>query len=249
MLVAGGLATNIVRSFGAPQSDASVALTMREPRCPEGGGLLDGSRSIGDSSKLPHHRPSSVGHIGAVGAGPNRAIEMLAERGMVLADARQGLADSPGDCASGTFGRGPGAPITPPESDCTGELPDETFAFRIRLRGPFNVTDRPRFLDVFVDLGEPAAIRLFRALIEQLASISRITNQAGSNGAAGRVGPSLSRGDEIEDVELSPRIGEKARQIVQALRIAHTRRSPLEPDRPIVALAMEDRGVGGMGSR
>ena len=168
---------------------------------------------------------------------------------MVLADARQGLADSPGDCASGTFGRGPGAPITPPESDCPGELPDETFAFRIRLRRPFSVTHRPRFLDVFVDLGEPAAICLFRALIEQLASIARITNHAGASGAARRVGRSFSRGNEVEDVELSPGIGEKARQIVQALRIAHTRRSPLEPDRPIVALAMEDRGVGGMRGR
>ncbi len=168
---------------------------------------------------------------------------------MVLADARQGLADSSGDCASGTFGRGPGASITPAESDRTGELLYETFAFRIRLRSPFAVAHRPRFLDVFVDLGEPAAICLFRALIEQLASISRITDHAGASGAAGRVQPSFSRGDEVEDVDLSPGIGEKACQIVQALRIAHTRRSPLEPDRPIVALAMEDRGVGGMGSR
>ena len=116
---------------------------------------------------------------------------MLAERGIVLADARDGLADSPGDCASRTFGRGPGASIAPPESNCAGELLYATFPFRIRLRGPFDVAHRSRFLDVFVDLCEPAAIRLFRAPIEQLARMSSISNQARANGAGRRGGPAF----------------------------------------------------------
>jgi hypothetical protein len=173
---------------------------------------------------------------------------MLAERGIVLADARQGLADSPGDCATGTFGRGPGASIAPAESDRTRELLDETFTFRIRLRNPFGVSHRPRFLDVFVDLCEPAAIRLFGAPIEQLAGVSHISNQAGAAVAGRRIGPNVSPGDEVQNVKLSPRIGEKARQVLHALRITKARRAPLEPDRPIVPLAMEDRGVGRMRS-
>ena len=177
-------------------------------------------------------------------AGPNRAIEMLAERGIVRADTRQGLADSPGDRASGTFGRGPGASIPPPESDCTGKLLYEAFTFRFRLRSPFNVAHRPRFLDVFVNLCEPAAIRLFRAPIEQLAGISGISHQAGASGAGRLVMPSFSRADQVQNVQLSLGIGEKARQVLQAPRIAQARRSPLEPNRPIVPLAMEDCGAG-----
>src|SRR5687767_4607297 len=165
---------------------------------------------------------------------------------MVLANPGEAVSDRPGDCASGTFGRGPSASIAPPESDSTSQLPYETFTFGIRLRSPFNVPHGPRFFDVLFDLCEPAAIRLFGALIEQLAGISRISNQTGSSGVAGHVGPSSPCGHEVQDVELSSRLGEEERQVLQALRIAQACGPSFEPDRPVVTLAAKDGGIGEM---
>ena len=98
---------------------------------------------------------------------------------------------------------------------------------------PNNKTVRP----------EPPAIRRFGARIEQRAGISRVRDQAGSSGIAGYVERSFAGGHEVTHVELAPRIGEETRQVLQALRIAQACGVLLEPDRPVVAFAMEDGGT------
>ena len=170
-------------------------------------------------------------------------VEMLAECGVVLADSGHAMADSPGDRASGALGRRRSTSIAPAESDRTGQLPDQAFAFGIGLRCPVNIRHRPRFLNVVVDLCEPSAIRLFGARIEQLTGVSRVRYQAGSSGIAGRVERSFAGSHEVTHVELAPRIGEETRQVLQALRIAQACGVLLEPDRPVVTFAMAHGGI------
>ena len=194
--------------------------------------LTEGERPVDDpigSSQLPHHRHSRIGQIGAVGTGPNSTIEMLAERGVLLADPQQALADRPGDCASGAFGRRPARRSRPPSP--TARASSRTRHSRSASAwAPRRHRHRPRFLDVFFDLGEPPAIRLFGARIEQLAGISRITNQAGSSGIARHVEPSFSGG--ARSSTWSSRPG-SARRRARYCRPFESRRRAVRPSNPI----------------
>ena len=55
------------------------------------------------SSQLPGHRNPRIRQIGAVGAGADGSIEMLAERRVMFADPRQRLANRPGHARSRAF--------------------------------------------------------------------------------------------------------------------------------------------------
>lgn len=57
-------------------------------------------------------------------------------------------------------------------------------------------------------------------------------------------------GDEVENVELPPGIGEETRQVMHALQVPQAYGMPLEHDGPVVAIAAKDvfaaDGTGGM---
>src|SRR5262245_11351757 len=110
------------------------------------------TRSI---SKVPPHRDARVGFVGAVGPGSDRALEVLAERVVMIGD--------PGDCLTHGAGRGDPGPfrcrartaLAPTESDGPREFAEQEVALRVGLRLPLGVPYGTGVLDVFVDLGEP----------------------------------------------------------------------------------------------
>jgi hypothetical protein len=78
---------------------------------------------------------------------------MLAEPGVVLADAGHRLAHRAGHPGSSAFGRGCGTSTTTTQAKRARELSYEEAAFGVGLRGPLGVPDGARLLDVVVDLG------------------------------------------------------------------------------------------------
>jgi hypothetical protein len=91
---------------------------------------------------------------------------MLSQWRVVLTNTGQRVAHGASDGASRTLRHGTGASVAPAEAHGTSKLADQTFPFGIRLRRPQRVPCCPRLGDIFVNLREPPAVRLFRASIE-----------------------------------------------------------------------------------
>ena len=62
-------------------------------------------------SECPRGGGARVGKVGAIGAGADRTVEMIARLGMVLTDPGYRLADRAGDGDAGTLGGGCGSSI------------------------------------------------------------------------------------------------------------------------------------------
>ena len=131
-------------------------------------------------SELPPGGGARVGEVGAVRAGADGAVEVLAELGMVLTDPGDRLADGAGHTGSSALGRGRGSSIATTEADRAGELANEEVAFGVGLRGPLGVPGGARLLDVVVDLGEAPAVGVLGSRVEDLARVAeRRARQAG----------------------------------------------------------------------
>jgi hypothetical protein len=68
--------------------------------------LLNGQASRRSMSEPPRGGGATVGKVGAMCAGADSAVEMLAELGMMLTDPADRLADRAGHSDPGTLGRG-----------------------------------------------------------------------------------------------------------------------------------------------
>ena len=111
-------------------------------------------------------------HVGAVCAGANGAVEVLAELGMVLADSRYPLADRAGHTGSSALGGGCGSPVATTQADRARELSDQEVALGVGLRLPRRVPEGARLLDVIFNLGEKAAVGGFGPLVEDLSRVA-----------------------------------------------------------------------------
>ena len=123
------------------------------------------------SSGFPSYGDSAIRQVNAVGAGTNRTIEVVAQRGVVLSDPGQRVAHRACDGTSRTFGTGTGAPVTTSQSDGPGQFALQEVAFDLPLRSSIGVAERVRFREVLVDLSQPAAICSLRLRVQQFASI------------------------------------------------------------------------------
>ena len=112
-----------------------------------------------------------TGHVGAVRAGANGVVEVLAELGMVFADPRYPLADRAGHTGSSALGGGCGSPIATTQADRARELSDQEVALGVGLLLPPGVVEGARLLDVVFDLGEAAAVGGLGPLVEHLARV------------------------------------------------------------------------------
>src|SRR5262249_28834662 len=91
-------------------------------------GVRSGRTVYEDGGRSEHPGPGVVGprHVGADETGPDRAREVLAERGVLVADASDGILDALRDGEPGALRARGGAPVTSPQTDGGGELvPDE----------------------------------------------------------------------------------------------------------------------------
>src|SRR3954454_10984780 len=141
-------------------------------------GTLRATRT-GPVSKRPGGGSAGVGDVGAVRAGADRPVEVLAELGIVLPDARYRVAEGAGHAGSGALGRRRGAPVAAAEADRARELSNQEVAFGVGLRGSFGVAEGARLVDVVLDLGEAPAVRVLGSWVEELGPI------AGARGAPG----------------------------------------------------------------
>ena len=208
-------------------------------------------RPLAATSKPPPGGGARVGKVGAIRAGADSPVEMLAELGMVLTD--------PGRSPGGPRGshrlehartrmrlvdRGhPGQPrATALERGSRVRRPPARPARRPRGRAPARCRLRSR-------RGVDGTRLLARA--------SRISPASPRPCATGRP-PGGSRrcatlpalgGDEVEHVELPARVGEEPREVPHALEVSHSHRAPLEHHRPVVALATKDVEVCGAAPR
>src|SRR5438128_1825716 len=110
-------------------------------------------------SELPSGGSAAVGNVGAIRAGADRPVEVLAELGMVLSNPDYRLADRAGHADSSPLGRWRGASVAPTEADRARELSNEEVAFRVCLRLTLGVPEGARLFDVVLDLGEAPAVR------------------------------------------------------------------------------------------
>jgi 3-oxoadipate enol-lactonase len=86
-------------------------------------------REESGSLLIPRRWCPGIGKVGAVGARADGAVEVYGQKGVVGADAKEGLADGARDGGSGPFGDGAGPAVAAPEADRTGELAADEVAF------------------------------------------------------------------------------------------------------------------------
>jgi hypothetical protein len=158
---------------------------------------------------------------------------VLAELGMVFADARNALADSASHTGTCALGGGARPPIATTEADRACELSHQELTLGVRLRLPIGVLARPCLLDVLFDLGQPSAVSPLGPLVEHLPSVAWCA-----------LLPCFS-GGQVQNVELAAGVGEKLREIPHALEIPDAHRAPLEYQQPVVAFTAEDVRLSG----
>ena len=125
---------------------------------------------------------------------------------MVFSDPGKRVAQCARDRTSGALGGGAGVSITTSQSDCSGQLARQELTFELRLRHTSRVAERVGLREVFLDLGQPAAIRRLGARVQQFASVSLRTKRLGR---ADVLWCSLER-DKIQGMKLSSRLGEQS---------------------------------------
>src|SRR3954466_3455628 len=103
-------------------------------------------------SELPTGGGAGVGKVGAVCAGADCAVEVVAELGVVFADASYPLAGRASDTDAGAFGRGCGSSIAAAEPNRARQFLDEEVAFGVGLRGAFGVPGGARLAQVVFHL-------------------------------------------------------------------------------------------------
>ena len=116
-------------------------------------------------SKRPTGGGAGVGKVGAIRAGADRAVEVLAESGVVFTDPGYRLAERTGDTDSSALGRGCGSSIAAAEADRARQLSHEEVAFGVSLGGALGVPECPRLLHVVFDLREASAVGGFGAIV------------------------------------------------------------------------------------
>jgi hypothetical protein len=97
---------------------------------------------------------------------------VFSQIGIVFSDARHRMPQRLRHARSGSLGSGTGSPVASTESDGTGQLSEEELTFSRRSRDTRVVCERSRLLEVFVDVREPASIRLLRLRVEHLAGVA-----------------------------------------------------------------------------
>ena len=113
-----------------------------------------------------------MGNVGAVRAGVNRAVEVLAELGMVFAYPRDPLANRAGHTGASALRGGRGSSVAPAQADRARELSDQEVTLGVGLGLPLGILERARLGDVVFDLGEPAAVGVLGSCVEQLAGVA-----------------------------------------------------------------------------
>ena len=91
---------------------------------------------------------------------------MLAELGVVFADARNALADSARHTGTSALGGGAGPPIATTETDRACELSHQELTLGVGLRLPLGIIERTGLLDVVFDLCQPATVGALGPLVE-----------------------------------------------------------------------------------
>ena len=193
------------------------------------------------SSQPPSRLSLGIGQVGAVGPGTEGAAQVLAQPGVVLLNTGHGLPDGFGDAGSRALRDGGGTPIPAAKANGTGQFSHQEVTFGLGLCGPLGVPHGQCLLDVFVDLGETPPVRLLGLHIKQHAGIqAQRDTQAGLDAAVDIDGTACLTSDHLEHMEITPGMGEKARQISQALQVPQTYRLPLEHHAPVLTLAVKD---------
>src|SRR5918994_6295911 len=123
-------------------------------------------------SRPPSGGDAGVGNVGAIRAGADRPVEMLAELEVVLTNPDYRLADRAGHADSSPLGGRRGPSVAAMEADGARELANEEVAFGVCLQLSLGVLERARLLDVVVDLGEAPAVGVFGSWVEHFAGIA-----------------------------------------------------------------------------
>src|SRR5215211_4408301 len=132
-------------------------------------------------SEPPVGGGAGVGNVGAIGPRADGAVEMLAERGMVLGDPGHRLADRAGHSGSSAFGRGRGSSITPTQPERARQLLNQEVTLGVGLGGPLGVADGMGLLEVVVDLGQASAVGVLGLGVEAFARVAECrARQAGA---------------------------------------------------------------------
>src|SRR5215218_4346175 len=132
-------------------------------------------------SEPPVGGGARVGNVGAIGPRADGAVEMLAERGMVLGDPGHRLADRAGHSGSGALRGGRGSSITTTQPERARELLNQEVTLGVSLGGPRGVADGAGLLKVVVDLGQASAVGVLGLGVQDLARVAECrTRQAGA---------------------------------------------------------------------
>lgn len=123
-------------------------------------------------SRPPSGVGARVGNVGAIRAGADRPVEMLAELRMVLTNPDYRLADRTRHADSCPLGRRRGPSVAAMEADRARELSNEEVAFGVCLHLSLGLRESARLLDVVLDLGEAPAVGVFGSPVEHLAGIA-----------------------------------------------------------------------------
>src|SRR5262245_51102597 len=192
-------------------------------------------------SQLPGKRP--VGLVAAKGSRVDRVLEVPRERGVLLPNPLDALADAAGDGLARPVirVRGLARPATEPVGGrqlLAQELDLTANPFRPARVGPLG-----RLGELRLEVLEPLAVRGACRRVEPLTRVA----EAGGDRArvASACGLGLAAGGEVGTVELRARVTQQAGDVLHALRVLQPQAFPLVSDRPDVAVAPEDRGCRG----
>src|SRR4029077_17107978 len=185
-----------------------------------------------------------IGHVGAERPGPDRALQVARQVRTALAEAVEDHLDGAGHVLARALRGGRRSPIAAAESHRAGDLAGEESHLLLETRHLLRHPPSACPLELVVELAQALAVHGLRLGVEEL---SRITQVAGVypevvGDAAGRAGCVRAALDgHLEGVTFASGVAQQEGEVAHALGVAEMTFRPAVADRPVLALAPEER--------
>src|SRR5262249_54456653 len=170
------------------------------------------------------HTPSG-GAMRAVSSRFDCQIQISTQSGVDFRDAAHDVLDPPLHVDSGPLDVRRRPPIASAEPPRARALPGNGIAPGASPLGTGSIAEALRLTQLFLEIRESSPVRVLRARVE----------------CGPGVGRRLVAANEIEHVDLPPRLSEQALHVVKPLGILESNRSPLERELPQLAVARKHR--------